>query len=317
MAARFPVLYIAEADPEDAVLSSGALAYLVDSLPQADFTVVGSPESAPLFADLPRLRKLIVLEREGNIEWLNLWTQLQSVRWGLAVDMRGSAFTGRLKRIKRAVRGAWEPGVHAVEQAARVLKLDEVPPPRLFVSPETRAAADALIPSDGRPLLAVAPGAPWLGRRWPPERFATVAAALVGDAGPMEGGRVVVIGDEADRDAGRLIRLALPRDQVVELHGRLTPLQAAAVMARADLVIGCDSVWTHAAAAMGAPTMAAFGPSDEAERGPWGGVVVRGPRSVEDYRRIDPQLNQAIQHMNDVPTERVLNAARKVLAERV
>lgn len=317
MAARFPVLYIAEADAADAVLSSGALAYLVDSLPQADFTVVGSPESAPLFADLPRLRKLIVLEREGNLEWLNLWTQLQSVRWGLAVDMRGSAFTGRLKRLKRAVRGEWRPGVHAVEQAAWVLKLDEVPLPQLFISPETAARAEAKLKPDGRPLLVVAPGAAWIGRRWPPERFATVAASLVGDAGPMEGGRVVVLGDEGDRDAGRLIRLALPRNQVMEFQGRLSPLEAAAVLARADLFIGGDSLWTQMAAAMGAPVVAAFGPSDHIERGPWGGTVVRGPRSADDYRRIDPQLNQAIQHMNDVPTERVLEAARKRLAERV
>ena len=51
MAARFPILYLAEADPEEAILSSGALAYLVEAMPQASFTVVGSPASAPLFAE--------------------------------------------------------------------------------------------------------------------------------------------------------------------------------------------------------------------------------------------------------------------------
>ena len=35
MIGRFPILYIAEADAEDAVLSSGVLAHLVDSLPEA------------------------------------------------------------------------------------------------------------------------------------------------------------------------------------------------------------------------------------------------------------------------------------------
>mgnify|MGYP002713055921 CR=1 FL=1 len=43
-------LAIAEADAEEAVLSSGVLAQLVEAIPQATFTVVGSPASAPLRA---------------------------------------------------------------------------------------------------------------------------------------------------------------------------------------------------------------------------------------------------------------------------
>ncbi|EHN77246.1 Heptosyltransferase superfamily, partial [Streptomyces coelicoflavus ZG0656] len=37
----------------------------MESLPNAVFTVVGSAASAPLFADTPRLERLLVLEREG------------------------------------------------------------------------------------------------------------------------------------------------------------------------------------------------------------------------------------------------------------
>src|SRR5690606_29592678 len=146
MTGRFPILYIAEAGAQDAVLSSGVLAYLVGAMPQARFTVVGSPASAPLFADTPRLDRLIVLEKESRLDWFGLWTQVRSTNWGLVVDIRGSGLSGRLKRQKRAVRGEREPGVHAVELAARVLQLDEIPAPRLFVSDATQAAADALIP---------------------------------------------------------------------------------------------------------------------------------------------------------------------------
>ena len=88
-------------------------------------------------------------------------------------------------------------------------------------------------------------------------------------------------------------------------------------MSRSALYLGGDSLWTDLAVASGAPVVAAYGPSDEVERGPWGGVAVRGPRSVEEYRKIDPRLDQAILHMNDLPAERVLKAARKALAERV
>lgn len=316
MASRFPILYIAEADAEDAVMSSGVLARLVEAMPAATFSVVGSPASAPLFADMPRLQRLLVLEREGHLEWLALWNQVRTVKWGLVVDMRGSALSGKLQRQKRAVRGEREPGVHAVELAARVLHLDEIPAPRLFLSDQTLAAVDALTPPGDAPILAVAPGASWMGRQWPPERFAKVATALLADDGPLAGGRLMIVGDESDRDAAHTLRLAVGRERAIELQGRLTPLQATAALRRATLYLGGDSLWTHLAVAAGAPVLAAFGPSDETERGPWGGTVVRGPRSVEEFRKIDPHLNQAILHMNDLPADRVLKVARRLLAER-
>jgi hypothetical protein len=41
---------------------------------------------------------------------------------------------------------------------------------------------------------------------------------------------------------------------------------------------------------------------------------VRGPRSLEEFRALDPGLNQAIQHMMDLPAERVLQVARNLLS---
>ena len=316
MTGRFPILYIAEADASDAILSSGVLAYMVEAMPQASFTVVGSPRSAPLFADTPRLDRLVVLERDSRLDWIGLWNKVRETRWGLVVDMRGTTLSGKLRRQKRAVRGAWEAGVHAVEQAARVLQLEEVPAPRLFVSEATRSKADALIPEEGVPLLAIGPGADWMGKVWPSERYAKVAVALVGDGGPLEGGRVLVVGDENARDTAHVIRLSLPRNRVTELQGRLGQLETVAAVSRAALYVGADTIWTDLAVASGVPVVACFGPSDEAEHGPWGGIAVRGPRSVDEYRKIDPNLNQAIQHMNDLPADRVLKAAKALLERR-
>lgn len=316
MTGRFPILYIAEADASDAILSSGVLAYLVEAMPRANFTVVGSPKSAPLFADTPRLDRLIVLERDSRLDWIGLWNRVRETRWGLVVDMRGTTLSSKLRRQKRAVRGAWEAGVHAVEQAARVLQLEEVPAPKLFVSDSTQMKADSLIPDEGVPLLALGPGADWMGKVWPSERYAKIAVAMVGDGGPLEGGRVIVVGDENARETAHVVRLSLPRNRVTELQGRLGRLETVAALGRAALYVGADTIWTDLAVASGVPVVAVFGPSDEVEHGPWGGIAVRGPRSVEEFRKIDPNLNQAIQHMNDLPADRVLVAATRLLAER-
>ncbi len=313
MSSRFPILYIAEADVEAAVLSSGALACLVESLPHATFTVVGSAASAPLFADTPRLDRLIVMDGNGRFEWITLWNQVRQTRWGLVVDQRGTRFSERLRRQKRAVKGAPRPGMHAVEDAAYALHLDDIAAPRLFLGDETRAAADALIGDDPAPILAVGPGADWIGKRWPAERYAKVATPLLAEGGPLAGGRLMIVGEEADRDLAHTIRLAVPRARVIELQGKLTRLQTAAALSRAALYIGADSIWTQLAVAVGTPTIAVFGPSDDTRVGPWGGVCIRGERSYEEFRAVDPNLNQAIQHMMGLPADRVLKAARALL----
>ncbi|MGV3578471.1 glycosyltransferase family 9 protein [Brevundimonas sp.] len=315
MTARFPILYIAEAEAEAAILSSGALSSLVEAIPQAEFTVVGSAASAPLFADTPRLRKLIVLDKTGRWDWIALWNQVRETKWGLVVDMRGTKFSERLRRQKRAVRGADLPGLHAVEQAARILQFEDIPAPKLFFGEENKAAADALIGDDPAPLLAVGPGADWIGKRWPAERFAKVATALLADDGPLAGGRLMIVGEEADRDAAHTIRLAVQRNRVIELQGKLTRLQTAAALSRASLYVGNDSVWTHLAVAAGVPSVGVFGPSDDSLVGPWQGVSIRGERSLEEFKAIDPRLNQAIHHMLGLPADRVLRAAKGLLAK--
>ena len=316
MSGRFPILYLAEADPEEAVLSSGVLAHLVETVGHATFTVVGSPTSAPLFADTPRLNRLIVLEKEGALDWIGLWNQVRKTRWGLVVDMRGCGVAKKLTRQKRAEKGAVEPGAHAVEAAAAVLHLDEVPAPKLFIDEATQAVADALIKPDERPILAVGPGVEWMGKRWPAERFAKVATPLLADDGPLAGGRLMIVGEEIERDSAHTIRFAVPRARVIELQGRLTPLQTAAALKHAKLYLGNDSIWTQLAVAAGVPSVAVFGPSDETARGPWKGASIRGPRTLEEFKALDPRLNQAIQHMMDLPYERVLKAARKLLADQ-
>ena len=317
MSGRFPILYIADADAEAAVLSSGVLAYLTEQMPLSPITLVASPASAPLFADTPGLQRTYILDKTGQFDWISLWNKLRHTRWGLIVDMQGTQLSGRLRRQKRAVRGAATPERHAVEDASAVLQLDDIQPPHLFFSDETKAVADAIVRPDGRPILAVGPGADWMGHRWPADRYSRVATALLNDAGgPLYNGRLLIVGEEADRDLVHTIRLAVPRDRVIEAQGKLTRLQTAAALRHSALFIGGDVIWTQLAVAAGAPTVGVFGPSDETRIGPWGGMSVRGPRSLDEYRALDPKLNQALQHMLDLPAERVLKAAKKLLADR-
>jgi ADP-heptose:LPS heptosyltransferase len=201
--ARFPILFITSSRVGDAVLTSGLLKRLVDEAPHAAFTIAAGALTAPLFRDTPGLEALVPFERKRFAgHWFELWAAARKRRWGLVLDMRGSALARFLRARRRAVKKPLPPALaplHKVLEAARVLRLEDDPPsPYLFTSPETEARADALTRGEG-PILALAPAANWVGKTWPPEQFAVLAAELLGRSGPMAGGRLMLLGGPAHR----------------------------------------------------------------------------------------------------------------------
>lgn len=316
----FPILFITSTRIGDAVLSSGLLKRLHDEIPHARFTIAAGPLAAPLFRDMPRLDALIPVEkRRGGLHWAALWLKVRRVRWGLVVDLRGSALSKALAAKVRLVHtsAAEEPGLHKVESLARLLKLgDDPPPPHLFVSEDTQAEADACL-GQGGPVLAVAPAANWVGKTWAAERFAILAQRLLNRDGPLPDGRLLLLGGPEDRRAAEAVRREMPRKRVIDATGEVDLLVACAMLRRARLFIGNDSGLMHMAAAAGAPTLGLFGPSDERRYGPWGidARALRGPRSFESHVAVDPRLNQSLGHMSDLSVERVMRAATQLLVQ--
>src|SRR5438309_9794447 len=132
----FHILFITASRLGDAVLASGLVKRLAEEVPGARFTIVGSALTAPLFIDTPGLDDLIVMEKEpGARHWFGLWNQVRGKRWGLVVDLRGSAIAKFLRPKRRAVHAKSEIVEHKVVEAARLLKLENDPPaPFLFTN---------------------------------------------------------------------------------------------------------------------------------------------------------------------------------------
>jgi ADP-heptose:LPS heptosyltransferase len=318
-AKRFPILFITASRIGDAVLSSGLIKSLVDEVPGARFTIVASALTAPLFGETPGLDGVIVMDKMPvAAHWFFLWRQVRLRRWGLVVDLRGSAMADALRPARRAVhKKSGGDAVHKVIEAARLLNLEEAPPaPFLYTNPAIEARAETLTRGDG-PILAMAPAANWIGKTWPAERFAMVARELLGAGGPLAGGRLMLLGGPSDQAAAASLRAAVPRASRIDLVGQTDLLTCFSALKHARLFVGGDSGLMHLAAAAGAPTLGLFGPSDERLYAPWGAQTrtVRGPRTFEQIRQLDPGLKQAICHMMELPVATVMRAARSLIAE--
>lgn len=141
-----------------------------------------------------------------------------------------------------------------------------IPPARVWTSKEDDAFAESVLSvlPPGR-WLAFAPAVALPRKAWPPKNYSQLAnslrdlfSAVIVDGGPAE----LAVTTEVARG------LELPH---VNLAGKTSLLQAAAVLRRASLFIGSDSGLGHVAAAMSTPTLTLFS-NDAPERVlPWGG----------------------------------------------
>lgn len=316
----FPILLLALCEPVKALALAGLIRRLKDEIPNAKITLVTTRASAELFAEDDLIDTLQALDGTlFTLRSLKALSGLSRQTWGLCVDI-GPSLVSRMIRAK--TRFTLDANDHAnpLTQICRALRIDKSGvAPQLRVSPRHEAHADVLVGGGaGRPpLLVMAPGAAWIGRRWPTERFAVLATRLMRDDGPFAGHRLLIVGDEADRDTALALSMATPRAQVLELTGRLDLLTGYAALKHGAAFIGNDEIWLHLAAAAGIPAFGLFGPSSDAEAPSGPDVhIIRGPRSFEDILAADPRRKQPVCHMLDLSIDRVFERVAAVMPPR-
>ncbi len=307
------VLFVTSNRIGDAMLTTGVLAHLADTMPSARFTVACGPLAAPLFAALPRRAATIELRKgPAKLHWVALWARTVATFWDLVVDMRGSGLAWFLAARRRAILVARDPALHRVEAAAKVLGLSAVPAPRLWLDDGDQAAARVLLGNG--PVLFLGATANWSGKMWPVDRYAALAEALTAPGAPLAGARVAVVGGPSERD-GAAPLLARLGGSAIDLVGTKPLGFVAAAIAQAVLYVGNDSGLMHVAAASGVPTLGLFGPSDDRHFRPWGAnaAFLRTAESKDElFARIDYQTRGAQSLMESIPVDAAVAAARRI-----
>jgi ADP-heptose:LPS heptosyltransferase len=127
----------------------------------------------------------------------------------------------------------------------------EVEPRIHLIKRDLEDAAD-LIPEERKSLVILHPGAGDPRRRWPTEKFSSVAESLA-----AEGAQITITGSGDDCDLAETIvdGMSAPATNIC---GRISLGGLAALMSRADVVISNDSGPLHLARAVGAPTVGIY-----------------------------------------------------------
>ena len=144
---------------------------------------------------------------------------------------------------------------------------------------------------EGEQFIALNPGASAPSNRWLPERFAELINQLV----PATALRVVLLGGPQDRDIVREIDRQT-NAKYIELTGRLSLMQLAAMYTRCKLVITGDTGPMHLAVAMKTPVLVLFGPAVPSESGPDyapGNRIIRKVEGCPKWTKYHCTQNQA------------------------
>jgi len=132
----------------------------------------------------------------------------------------------------------------------------------------------------GEPFVVVHPGSSTPERRWPPGAFAAVADALA-----IRGARICLTGTAGERDVIDTVRREMTTE-AIDLGGRTSLGQLAALVAEARLVVANDTGVSHLAAALRTPSVIVFSGSDR-ER--WAPIDDRLHRPVGWFDGSEPR----------------------------
>jgi heptosyltransferase-3 len=238
-----------------------------------------------------------------------------------ASALRNRLFTHLVCPVDEHVRRS----LGAAEQSLRIVRALGVPTltsvPFLHVSSAALASAEKLLGSSGvanavdwadeRPFVTLNPFSRWAYKEWPLERWARV----IDWVGTVGGAGTVVVGQASERERAESLARACP-GRVLNVAGRTSLAELAALLSRSRLHVGVDSAAPHIAAAVGTPTVTLYGPTDWRDWAPVGErhrVVVSDRACVPCHRKGCEDRGRSL-CLEDLSVERIQEAVGSALA---
>jgi len=263
------------------------------------------------------VRSITALRRELRAEKYDIAVDLQgTIRSSFVGSLAGAAlFTGSANPREALARIFYTQKVttqqpHVVEQACEILGAAtslHLNPAEIVLAHDAVAEAWcnnalAALPANFR-IVVLSAGGGWGAKRWPPERFGALAAALA-----ARGYAVLVAAASADDDLAHRV-VAASANTAQSIVCDLPQLRA--LLRRAALCIAGDTGPLHLAAAVGTPVLGIYGPTDPARNGPFTQAkrILRSPQSVTDHSR----HTAAEAGLLSISVEDVINSAMELL----
>jgi len=273
-------------------MSLPALGAIRARFPQAKITVLAKPWVADLYKRESFADEIVLYEQKSP--WV-VGRELRGRKYDCAILLQNAfeaAWIAWLARIPTRIGYKRDGRQFLLTCAVDRPKPGEIPKHERFYYLELLRRAglidalpqcDAIHLHSGRtekgnrtPVIGVSPGAAYgTAKRWLPERFAETACRLA----EARGASIALFGTKSERGLCEEIARMLNGCAVTNYAGQTTLAQFIDLAADCELFLTNDSGSMHIASALGVPTVAIFGATDDTTTGPTGSKarVIRQP----------------------------------------
>lgn len=252
-------------------MTTPVLQALHEKFPSAIIDIVADQRSSEIFLNCPYRGEIFHKEKQSFLRGgPALIRKLRTRKYDLVVDLRTDGLAWLLRADKRLGRWQGKPyGTHAVEQHMGIIyKLhgnNKIPSCRVWIGkPDDDFARQVLHEHYGKKLLGLGPGANWPGKIWP---YLNYLGLIDGAKDHFDA--VILLGNRKDQEISGIIaaQSVLP---CVDLSGKTSLLQAAAVLKQMEIFAGNDSGLGHLASGVNTPSITIFGIGQPERYRPWG-----------------------------------------------
>ena len=261
----------------DVVLTTGVIREISRELENAEIVMITSKNYEDVFRDNPHVEKTLVLQKKSLSGFLRLVREVRRERLDVIADLHlnpRSLFLSVLSGSRRRLRyrKLHRDRVQMIGEKKRSpcsyvalryfepfrrlgLRYNELRP-EMWVDRESEKKVQSLIENGSSSLIAIAPGANRMTKRWLPREFGSLCRLLA----ERRKARIVIVGDAKDADVADEV-VGMAEGEVTNLAGRTTLSELAAVLQKSSLLVTNDSGPMHVASAVSTPVVALFGPT--------------------------------------------------------
>ncbi len=262
----------------DIVLSTPLIRVLRNKFPNSQIDFIIKKEFSELLKYNPNLTNLIEFNTENGFkELLRLKRQILKENYDLIIDIHNNLrsiflrmFTGaHVVRINKRVFkrfllvkfkiNLYKNAIHVVDRYIETLSNFSIKNDNqgleIFVPEDTiEIAKNKINFSDKNLYIAIAPSAKHETKRWLPERFAQLGDKLA----EKFKAKIILLGGKEDEDRCRFVEEMMV-SKPINLCGKTTLLESAAVLSMCKLLVTNDSGLMHIGSAMKTKIVAIFG----------------------------------------------------------
>jgi lipopolysaccharide heptosyltransferase I len=311
----------------DIIHAIPAVAALRAALPSAQIDWAVDPRYIDLIKMIIAVNHAVPVDpRAGMARLFGTMRELRRRKYKVAIDFQGLIKSATITRFAGAERSLGFPQADLREGAARALYSDSPESIRAkhvvfknleLVSalgiktgapqfplnvPRTAAVEEVEARFAGAPFALINPGAAWPNKRWPPDRYGRVAAAIRERFGWPS---LVLWGPKEQPQAAAVVESSngaatlAPHTSIVDLFG---------IAKAARLAVSGDTGPLHIAGAVGTPLVALFGPTYAERNGPWNPADIVVSRTEQCECLYQRECRRGSPCIDEIPVDEAVSA---------